>query len=423
MYFWLMTRGKSCFMGQKGVYQYRRCFGKEMIMARHGENIRKRNDGRWEARCLYRENGKMKYKSIYGKTYSEVKMAKNLFTAQRVMETVQPERADHGDKNVKISILLDDWLYSIRQNIKESTYTRYEFLIRRHISPEIGDMYISELSNQVLAEFTKKKIENGKLNGKGGLSPKTVTGLLSVLKLALKFGNEHGCSMPSEIIIRNPRMSKPQIQILSVEEQQKLEYCLKRKMEPFCLGILLSLYAGLRIGEVCSLMWENVDTEYGKLRVRYTMMRIPDINGNHGKKTKVVIDRPKTDCSVRDIPLPDFLMPVLLPFKSRNKCFVVTGTEYFIEPRNYYRKYKKLMEGCGLEKYNYHALRHTFATRCVENGFDLKSLSEILGHADVSTTLQRYIHPSMKLKQSQMNKLASIAVCGQISGQKCQDEG
>lgn len=381
-------------------------------MARRGENIRKRKDGRWEARCRYKENGKTKYKSIYRKTYSEAKKAKDLFTVREIVGAERPVE----EKNTRLSMLLENWLDYTRQDVKESTYARYEFLIRRHIIPEIGNLYVSELSNETFTEFTKKKMERGRLKGEGGLSPKTVTCMLSILKLALQFGGERGCSTASGLILRNPRQSRPQIQILSLEEQQKLEYYLGKRMEPFGLGILLSLYAGLRIGEVCSLTWENIDLKAGNLRVRNTIMRITDAGGNGQQKTKVVIGRPKTDCSVRDIPLPRFLLAVLQSYKSQDCCFVVTGTDRYTEPRNYYRKYKRILSDCGLEGYNYHALRHTFATRCIENGFDVKSLSEILGHSDVSTTLQRYVHPSMKLKQSQMDRLGSISICGQILG-------
>lgn len=376
-----------------------------MYMSRRGENIRKRNDGRWEARCLYKENGKSKYKSIYGKTYMEVKRAKENFLIN------QCNYKKTNGMNIHFCDLLDEWLEDMQYNIKESTYSRYEFLIHRHIVPQIGHLYICELSNEVLLDFTKNKLQSGRLNGEGGLSPKTVIGMLSIIKLSLKFGQDKGYSFNYDLSIQNPKQYKPNIQILSIEDQRKLESSLNE--DPFCLGILLSLYAGLRIGEVCALKWGDIDLFNGNLQVRKTIIRISDVDKKGEKKTKIIMDSPKTACSIRKIPLPQFLISILLPYKKESEYFVVTGNHKYIEPRTYYRKYKHLTASCGLEHYNYHALRHTFATRCVESGFDLKSLSEILGHANVSTTLQRYVHPSMELKKTHMNKLANISVYGQ----------
>lgn len=145
-------------------------------------------------------------------------------------------------------------------------------------------------------------------------------------------------------------------------------------------------------------------------------MRIQDTDPNSFSKTKLVIETPKTECSKRSIPLPQFLNSYLLEYRQSPGIFLLTGTTKCMEPRNYYRSYKVILKKCGLEQYNYHALRHTFATRCVEYGFDIKSLSEILGHADVNITLRRYVHPSMELKKEQMERFAKCSVYGRIHG-------
>lgn len=383
-------------------------------MARHGENIRKRNDGRWEARYIsgYREDGKAKYRYLYGKTYAEVRDKKQIMMAQNSME-----KESRAQGKMMMGQLFDDWLLYIHLNVKESTYAKYSFLVRKHIVPELGEIPVKNLTTEDLDRFTQKKLGEGKLNQKGGLAPKTVTSLLSVIKLALEFGRERNYGCPSNITIHNPRQTAPEIQVLTPEEQKYLESCILGKYDPIHMGIMLSLYTGLRIGEICALRWEDFDFGENIVRVRRTIMRIQDVSPEAERKTKIVIGQPKTECSNRTIPLPSFLQRFVKEYQSGGKDYVLTAKQTYMEPRQYYVKYKKVMESCGLQRYNYHALRHTFATRCVENGFDIKSLSEILGHADVTITLRRYVHPSMSLKRHHMENLGNITFCGQNSGQ------
>ena len=380
-------------------------------MSRHGENIRKRKDGRWEARYItgYNEEGKAQYKYIYGRTYHETKELKNRMAVkgaefQEVCET----------ENVRITFkqLFDDWLAFIQPDVKESTYSRYVFLAEKHILPELGGEALLDLTSEKISRFTARKLAEGRLNGQGGLSPKTVSSMLSVIKLALDFGMEKQYYFSSSIIIRNPRQSKPDIIVLSENEQKKLEQYLLMDMNTIHLGILLSLYAGLRIGEVAALKWGDFDFVNGTVSVQRTILRIQDYSPKARQKTRVVIGRPKTECSNREIPLPAFLMEHIKGASGCESCYILTGSQNYMEPRLYYQKYKRIMEDCDLERFNYHALRHTFATRCIENNFDLKSLSEILGHANVSTTMQRYVHPSMNLKRQHMEKLESLAGSG-----------
>ncbi|MBQ7840007.1 MAG: site-specific integrase [Lachnospiraceae bacterium] len=382
-------------------------------MGRRGENIRKRADGRWEARIIMKSalEGKSHYKYVYGKSYAEVK-------EKKVEWLQQKERRTPAFVRLKLSVgdLLEEWLLFVQPQIKESTYSKYVFAVRRHISPVIGKVPLDELDSKTLDWFTKEKLKSGKISGNGGLSPKTVAGLLSVLKLAIDFGRERNYGCPQQLVIHNPRQSLPDIQILSLEEQARLEAHILEELIPFHIGIMLGLYTGLRIGETCALRWEDVHFDTKTLHVQRTIMRIQDTSADKKQRTKIVVDRPKTECSNRRIPMPEFLLNYLKPLRKAPENYVLTGTSTYMEPRRYYRKYKRLMAECGLGNYNYHALRHTFATRCVENGFDIKSLSEILGHADASTTLRRYVHPSMDLKRKQMERLSTISICGQNSG-------
>lgn len=380
-------------------------------MARRGENIRKRKDGRWEARVIigYNEYGKAKYKYLYGKTYFEVKKKAVLISENKPQKTPETGKMAFGQ-------LLNEWLLFIEPNLKESTFAKYLFNIRRHIEPVLGHLNIEEITCEVIDHFTHEKLEHGKLSGKGGLSPKTVSCLLSIIKLVIDYGVTHNYCFPANLVIHFPRQQPPDIQILNIQEQKKIEQYIFSHPDTMHIGIILSLYTGLRIGEVCALRWENINFESKLLVIEKTIMRIQDTFQTDDKKTKIIIDRPKTACSIRKIPLPEFLCTWLKKYQTDDSHYILTGTKHYIEPRNYYYKYKDIMSVCGLSKYNYHALRHTFATRCVENEFDIKSLSEILGHADVSITLRRYVHPSMELKRKHMEKLCQHSFCGQDWG-------
>lgn len=382
-------------------------------MARHGENIRKRSDGRWEARLPAgkAEDGKTRYKYLYGKSYAEVKEKRNRLLASGTVlaPAPEPQKATFGQ-------LLQDWLVFIRPDVKESTYAKYVFDVRKHIEPELGGIPLAALSTEDIDRFTRRKIDSGSLSGKGGLAPKTVSCFLSLIKLALAFGRERSYSCPEQVVIHNPRQKPPDIQILTLPEQSRLEQFIGAHPCPVGLGVMLSLYTGLRIGEVCAMRWEDICLEQRFLHVQRTVIRIQDVSPEACQKTKVVIGTPKTECSNRLIPIPDFLAEQLQPYRKNGELYLLTGTKNYLEPRNYYLKYKRMLKSCGIKDYNYHALRHTFATRCVDMEVDIKSLSEILGHADVSTTLRRYVHPSLEMKRRQMAKLTSCVFRGQETG-------
>ena len=206
-----------------------------------------------------------------------------------------------------------------------------------------------------------------------------------------------------------------------MEEQAKLENVLLENREPFHIGILLTLYAGLRIGELCALQWKDIRLEEGTVHIERTLLRIQDRSHQHSHRTRILIDRPKTESSIRTIPLPSTLIDVLRSCRQDEDCYLLSGTRQFIEPRLCLSRYKTLLRHAGLNAYTFHTLRHTFATRCVENGFDAKSLSEILGHANVNTTLQRYVHPTTEQKRRQMERLRFSGKSGQQYGQKSTD--
>lgn len=174
------------------------------------------------------------------------------------------------------------------------------------------------------------------------------------------------------------------------------------------LGVLISLNTGLRVGEVCALAWEDVDFDEEILHIRHTVSRVQATGSN--RKTRLILDAPKTKASRREIPISTFLFPALLEAHSKTVSrFVVSGKSDFANPRTFELQYHKLLAQSGVPQLNYHALRHTFATRCIEAGVDMKSLSEILGHGSVSITLETYVHSSIQLKRAQLEKLKQLS--------------
>lgn len=222
-------------------------------MGRRGENIRKRKDGRWEARiiCSYDAAGKARYHSLYGKTYAEVKLKRKDFTETQ-------DKIDTGyqpDTKITVTQVLCEWLVSRKDSVKQSTYANYANLLKRHIVPSLGDYEVSRLTADIVNQFLREKLYCGRLDGTGGLSPKTVADIRSVLLLGLEYGKEqkYPCAIDKKIFC--PRNYQPQMRILTMEEQSRLEKVIFENPQPLELGVILALYSGLRIGEVCALRW------------------------------------------------------------------------------------------------------------------------------------------------------------------------
>ncbi len=361
-------------------------------MPRRGECVYKRKDGRWEARYV-REigpDGKKKYGSVYAESYRAVKEKQ-----QRML--LSPIRQIHASAPFQISELLVQWLDHIQFQVKRSTYCKYEGLCRNHIQPEIGSVSLPLVSREMIERFAEKRRSGGRLQG-GALSVKTVNDILIVLGLAFDFAEEeYGYSLPKISFMRE---EKKEARVLSPEEQERLTVELLTDMDLFKFGALLALHTGLRIGELCALLWEDITETY--IIVNKTMQRLSGANG----KTEIVIDSPKSNTSRRIVPLPSFLSPYIENFRKSAGYVVHSSKSAHSEPRTVQQKFREITRRLGLEEVTFHTLRHTFATRCVEAGFDIKTLSEILGHADVKTTLNRYVHSSFELKQRNMEKLS-----------------
>lgn len=371
--------------------------GKEEEMARRGENIRKRNDGRWEGRYMVKIDGKSRCRSVYAKSYLEVK-EKLLLAKMDVSNSENPKIAKREE--ILFDTVAKQWLNQIKDIRKYSTFVKYSAIYNTHLYGSLGNLPVTQ-------------IDDGSIRERIGasFSDSTEKSIYCVLNQILDYG-EVNCNMQKINLRRKgTRKKKETVQTLNLTEQTKLIRFLYQDMDIYKMGILLCLSTGLRLGEICALKWEDIDLELKILYVNSTVQRI-SVTGS-GAKTKLVEGMPKTECSKREIPLSRELAELLLQFQSPTK-YLLNG-EKPMEPRTYQNKFKSYLKQAGLEDTNFHILRHTFATNCIDNGADVKSISEVLGHSDVKITLNRYVHPSVSTKRSHLDSLFSIY--GQYKGQ------
>ena len=361
-------------------------------MSRKGESIFKRNDNRYEARYIkgYDKNGKAKYGYVYAKTYNEAKKKRN----EILLNIEKKEKKILGNLKEQINL----WLKNQKYSVKESTYAHYVEIINNHIIPYFQDISLKNINKKELIEFNNYLLQQGNKRTGKGLSPKTVKDINVVLQEILKFADIH-------ISIKNPKIDKKKICILTKKEQQILEQYIINNIDSYKLGIMITLYTGLRLGEICALKWKNIDLENRTITINNTILRIKDIDTNN--KSKIIINDPKTNSSIREIPINSNLYDLLKDMYSDSEYYVLTNSTKYIEPRNYYKRYKRILRIINLNNFNFHALRHTFATRCIEVGFDAKSLSEVLGHSNVKTTLSLYVHPTMDTKKIFIERLTN----------------
>lgn len=311
-----------------------------------------------------------------------------------------------GNPEKSFKSVAEEWLDMIKPQLKPSSVAKYRNILDLHLIPLLGSKNITAITRQDIQKLSIDLLTTGSVKSTG-LSPKTVNCILSVLKSVFKYADREKTLKVGDITDINVKQPQNSMQILSKQEQSILSKYLCDNLTPCNLGILICLYTGLRIGEICALKWEDIYIAEHYLDVHKTMQRVQIMDDK--KKTTVLIQRPKSDCSIRKIPLPDTILSILQSEKKETDAFILTGSaQKFIEPRCMENRFKTVLKACGVNNYKFHTLRHTFATRCVELGFDIKSLSEILGHASVSITLNRYVHPSMELKQKNMNLLIDL---------------
>lgn len=350
----------------------------------------RRKDGRWESRIsLGAENGHKKYRSFYGKTKEEAEY-KMVAASQSI---VSDEKAI---TEMTVKELALEWLCVMKNRIKESTAANYRMKIERHIIPHFGGMVCTVVKALMISEFIQKKL-------KDGLSARYVCDIITVLKSIFRYASrEYRLKNVTNGIIM-PKKSKPEIPVMTVDEQRRLARYINSNRNTSTLGVALSLYTGMRIGELCALRWQDIDIEKRILTVNHTIQRIQDFSG--GKKTKLIITEPKSQSSKRTIPVPDCLIPMLKELKSKADSYVLTGSCKPIEPRTMQYRFKRILGNVNLPSYRFHSLRHCMASSAIAAGFDVKTLSEILGHSSVQITLDRYVHSSFDHKRDCMNLL------------------
>ena len=284
------------------------------------------------------------------------------------------------------------WQADKKQYVKRSTYSAYLLLVNNHLIPAFAGAY--DVTEDMVQSFVFTKLEQG-------LSQKSIKDILIVLKMILRFAVKQGFMQHREIDVKFPtERERQELEVLSRSSQKQIMEYVQTHFTFMNLGIYICLCAGLRIGEVCALVWDDIDVESGVINVSKTIQRIYVIEGGE-KHTEVIIDTPKSKNSIREIPIARDLLKMIKPFKKvvNGRFYVLTNSAQPTEPRTYRNYYKRLLKELDIPKLKFHGLRHSFATRCIESHCDYKTVSVLLGHSNISTTLNLYVHPNMEQKK------------------------
>lgn len=294
--------------------------------------------------------------------------------------------------------LAQKWKADKINYVKRSTFAAYNLIITNHLIPSFGEM--TDIKEKDVQDFTNRKLAEG-------LSVKSVKDMLMVLKMILKFGVRHGAFRNRTFDIRFPmEMKRADLTVLTKSEQKRLLEYVRRDKDIKSIGIYLCMSSGIRIGEMCGLRWEDIDTDRRAISIRRTVQRIYLQEGDRGH-TELIVGPPKTKDSVREIPMTEDMIRMLNPLKDSFDVhsYVLTGKLKPTEPRTYRTYYNRLLKEIGIRHLKFHGLRHSFATRCIESDCDYKTVSVILGHSNISTTLNLYVHPNMNQKLRCMEKM------------------
>ena len=371
-------------------------------MAKRGENIHKRKDGRWEGRYIKARtaDGKPVWGYIYRYSYAEVKSA---LTRKKALSGLYRLSGE----SMLFSELAELWLTSFAQSVKESTLVHYQYTLHKYLLPVLGGLPVNSLQDATLERLFLKILapEDGSHKPLGASSAQECLG---ILRRICKYAAHLHLMPPVEICVRLPRTQKSEPQPLTQAEQNQLRAFLWDSPTTRKIGLLLQMELGLRIGEVCGLQWGDFDLDAKILTVRRTVCRICCGNG----RTKLVVQPPKTQKSCREIPLPKQLVSLL---KKLQKSF--TPDTWFlsgnkakpVEPRCYRKSIQCYLKQASLRKIHPHILRHTFATTCLQAGCDIKTLSELLGHASATVTLQRYVHSDLTRKRKELQRIFALS--------------
>ena len=368
-------------------------------MPRRGENIYKRKDGRWEGRCL-KQDGKYRY--FYARTYKGVKEKMKNYKETR--ESGKEKRYG-GAKDV--CSLFESWLEDASLRVKPSTYESYYRCMDKYVIPFFKQDKSQKLTEESVLCFVKAMREQP------GLADSSRKKNLTIFKIALKEilkGTPEGFSIIEQVKI--PKPDDKEVMVFSLKEQRLIEQTALHSKDKRAAGIILCFYTGIRLGELCSLKWGDIDMEAGTLSIGRTVSRIKDFE--EGKsKTALLVGAPKSRKSLRKIPLPEFLLKLFKEcgFSHANPDhYIFSQGDSPIDPRCFQKLYKNLLREPPVQDRKFHAIRHTFATRALEMGVDVKTISELLGHSSVSITLNVYSHSLMEQKKLPLKNLMTCII-------------
>ena len=309
-------------------------------------------------------------------------------------------------------ILYKDWIYTWllekKDYIKESTYANYSNNIFNHIIPKLGNYYLNELNHKVIQDFLLELSKNGRKDNNGGLAEKTIKDITIIIKGSIKKGINEDKIKHIELTFNYPKDNKEnRLYVLTKREQNKITNYVLENINSRNIGLLISLYSGIRIGELCALKWEDIDFKKNCLTINKTIQRVY-IKDKDKNISKVIITTPKTKNANREIPINKDFLEILKKIKSDKKHYILTANEKYIEPRTYRKYFNKILDELKIKHFNFHSLRHTFATNCISLGVDYKTVSELLGHANVNITLNLYVHPRYSQKKKCIDLVCKV---------------
>lgn len=303
---------------------------------------------------------------------------------------------------------LKEWLECyVKPSSKQKTYIRYSEIVSQHIVGSLGDYEMGELTPLILQRFTTELLQSGNLKTGKGLSANSVNGIITVIQSSLKVACAIGQILEYTVDkIKRPKTREKQVTCFTPTEQKQIEKAILNSKRAKMFGVVLCLYTGLRIGELLALEWKDIDFQNGTISITKTCY---DGKSNNGKFTRIT-DTPKTQTSQRIIPFPKQLISYLKNIKRQNNSnYVVSSdSDKLLSVRAYQRSFELLLKKLNIPHKGFHSLRHTFATRALECGMDVKTLSEILGHKNANVTLNRYVHSLMDHKRDMMNRLGKL---------------
>ena len=354
-----------------------------------GLNIYLRKDGRYEGRIPLSsgETGR-KFRYFLDRSREIV--------CEKMNEYLHNRTGTSGNCTKHFSEIYEEWYNDISHRVNESTCANYALKANKHLLPYFGDLPISEITEDDIYAFIELKQNQS-------LSTRYIADIIGVVKALFKFAVKTCHIINPTENVSLPKRSKPEIRLLDSGEQEKLQGYIAQNHNKTTMGVALSMTTGVRIGELCALQWKDIDLEKRILTVRKTMQRVQTPNGE--TRTKLIITDPKSESSKRVIPITQNMADFLAEFKCSENDYVLSGCEKPVEPRSMQYRFAKILKNVNLPSVHFHALRHIFASTCVKLGFDVKALSELLGHSSVEITLNRYVHSSFEQKKEYMDRL------------------